>query len=274
MTLKGYPSDVSEEEWAFVAPYLTLMTEDAPQREHSLRQVFNALRWMVRSGSPWRYLPHDFPRWEAVYQQTQRWLKAGCFEAMVHDLRLALRVLQEREPTPTAAIYDSRVLSSTPESGQRAGYNGHKKRKGSKVHIAVDTLGHLLALKVTAANKDDCTQVEALSQELQEATGENVEIAYVDQVWIRVIAVKRQQNKPVSMALNWWWSNSKKLNVGLCCCPSVGWWSAALPGPRAFGAWLKIMNDCRRQSLGCTSWLLPVSCSNGASHSLQMHNTL
>jgi transposase len=78
------------------------------------------------------------------------------------------------------------VLSSTPESGEaesgeRAGYNGHKKRNGSKVHMAVDTVGHLLALKVTPANQDDRTQVEALSQELQEATGENVEIAYVDQ---------------------------------------------------------------------------------------------
>ena len=81
MADKGYPSDVSDEEWAFVAPYLTLMTEDAPQREHSLRKVFNALRWMVRSGSAWRFLPNDFPRWDVVYQQTQRWLRAGCFEA-------------------------------------------------------------------------------------------------------------------------------------------------------------------------------------------------
>ena len=84
------------------------------------------------------------------------------------------------KPIPGATIYDSRTLSSTPESGERAGYNGHKKVKGSKVHIAVHTLGHLLALKVTAANQDDRTQVEALSKELQEATGQNVEIAYVD----------------------------------------------------------------------------------------------
>jgi transposase len=201
MALKGYPSDVSDEEWAFVAPYLTLMTQDAPQREHSLREVFNALRWMVRSGSPWRYLPHDFPRWEAVYQQTQRWLKAGCFEAMVHDLRLALRVLQEREPAPRAAIYDSRVLSSTPESGQRAGYNGHKKRKGSKVHIAVDTLGHLLALKVTPANEDDRSQVEALSQDLQEATGENVEIAYVDQGYSGETAAEQANRQGIELVV-------------------------------------------------------------------------
>ncbi len=177
----GYPSDVSDEEWSFVAPYLTLMKEEAPQREHSLREVFNALRWMVRSGSPWRYLPNDFPRWEVVYQQTQRWIKAGCFESMVHDLRLALRALSGRDPAPSAAIYDSRVLRSTPESGGRAGYNGHKKTKGSKVHLAVDTLGYLLALKIGPANEDDRAQVEALSEELQEATGESVAIAYVDQ---------------------------------------------------------------------------------------------
>jgi transposase len=201
MALKSYPSDVSDEEWAFVAPYLTLMTQDAPQREHSLREVFNALRWMVRSGSPWRYLPNDFPRWEAVYQQTQRWLKAGCFEAMVHDLRLALRVLQEREPAPSAAIYDSRVLSSTPESGHRAGYNGYKKRKGSKVHIAVDTLGHLLALKVTAANEDDRTQVEALSEELQEATGESVEVAYVDQGYTGEEAAKHASKHGIELVV-------------------------------------------------------------------------
>ena len=201
MTFKGYPSDVSDAEWAFVAPYLTLMTEDAPQREHNLRDVFNALRWMVRSGSPWRYLPNNFPRWEAVYQQTQRWLKAGCFEAMVHDLRLALRVLQERQPTPTAAIYDSRVLSCTPESGQRAGYNGHKRRKGSKVHVAVDTLGHLLALKVTPAKEDDRTQVEALSQELQEVTGETVEIAYVDQGYSGEDAAAQAQKHGIELVV-------------------------------------------------------------------------
>jgi transposase len=66
------------------APYLTLVPEDAPQRVHNLREVFNALRWIVRAGAPWRMLPHDFPPWEAVYQQTRRWLRAGVFEAMVH----------------------------------------------------------------------------------------------------------------------------------------------------------------------------------------------
>jgi len=199
MSRKSYPSDVSDEEWAFVAPYLTLMTTDAPQRHHELREVFNALRWLVRTGSPWRYLPHDFPRWEVVYQQTQRWIAAGCFEAMVYDLRLALRVLNERKPTPTAAIYDSRTLASTPESGARAGYNGHKKVKGSKIHAAVDTLGHLLALKVTPANEDDRSQVAALSEELQEATGQSVQIAYVDQGYTGENAAEQAQKHGIEL---------------------------------------------------------------------------
>src|SRR5215203_4523798 len=91
-----YPSDVTDEEWAFCAPYLTLMKEDAPQREHSLRALFNAVRYMVRAGCPWRLIPNDLPPWHAVQQQAQRWIKAGCFEALAHDLRKLLRMLTEK----------------------------------------------------------------------------------------------------------------------------------------------------------------------------------
>jgi transposase len=179
-TRKPYPTDVSEEEWAFVAPYLALVRADAPQRVHDLREVFDALRWVVRAGAPWRMLPHDFPPWEAVYQQTQRWLAAGVFEAMVHDLRAVLRLAQGREAEPTAAVMDSRTLRSTPESGHRGGYDGAKRKKGSKIHAAVDTLGHLLALRVSPADEQDRARVEELARSVQEATGESVELAYVD----------------------------------------------------------------------------------------------
>src|SRR6186997_1323738 len=175
-----YPTDVSDEEWEFCVPYLTLMNEEAPQREHSLRAIFNALRWMGRAGCPWRLLPHDLPPWTAVHQQTLRWIRAGCFEAMAHDLRMVLRELSDRASQPTAVILDGRTVQSTPESGARAGYDGHKRRKGSKVHIAVDTLGHLLALKVTPANEQDRAQVGALSEAVQEATGQSVQLAFVD----------------------------------------------------------------------------------------------
>ncbi len=181
MDRKTYPSDVSDEEWAFVAPYLTLMTEDAPQRDYPLREVFNGLRYIVRGGIPWRMMPNDLPPWHTVYQQSQRWLKAAVFEMMVHDLRTLMRLAAGRKAEPTAAIFDSRTLQSSPESGEHAGYDGAKRRKGSKTHMAVDTLGHLLALLVTPANEQDRTQVGQLAQAVQEATGETVEVAFVDQ---------------------------------------------------------------------------------------------
>ena len=178
---RRYPTDVTDDEWAFVAPYLTLLPEDALQRKHDLRAVFNALRWIVRAGAPWRLLPHDFPRWELVYQQTQRWLAAGCFEALAHDLRMLARLAHGRRGQPSAVVLDSRTLQSTPESGARAGYDGAKRRRGTKVHVAVDTLGHLLTLLVTPADAQDRAQVGALAQAVQELTGETVELAYVDQ---------------------------------------------------------------------------------------------
>jgi len=177
----GYSSDVSDAEWEFCEPYLTLMSETAPQREYELRVIFNALRWFVRAGCPWRMMPNDLPPWTTVQQQSLRWIKAGCFEAMAHDLRIMARLAAHKEVNPTAVIIDSRTMQSTPESGDRAGYDGGKRRKGSKTHIAVDTLGHLLALQITPANEQDRAQVGALAKQLQELTQGSVQVAFVDQ---------------------------------------------------------------------------------------------
>ncbi len=205
-TRTDYPSDVSDEEWAFCAPHLTLMQEEAPQRDYPLRGLFNALRYMIRAGCPWRMIPNDLPPWSTVHQQAQRWIKAGCFEAMAHDLREVLRVAAEKPAQPSAVILDGRTLQSTPESGHRAGYDGYKRKKGSKVHAAVDTLGHLLALKVTPANEQERAQVGELVKEVQQVTGEKVEVAFVDQGYtgkepaaaaaqagVRLIVVKLEQ---------------------------------------------------------------------------------
>lgn len=180
-TKTNYPSDVTDEEWAFCAPYLTLMKEDAPQRDYTMRALFNAVRYMVRAGCPWRMIPNDLPPWHTVQQQALRWIKAGCFEAMTHDLREVLRECAQKQAQPSAVILDGRTLQSTPESGHRAGYDGYKRKKGSKVHAAVDTLGHLLALKVTRANEQERAQVGDLIKDVQEATGEKVEVAFADQ---------------------------------------------------------------------------------------------
>lgn len=96
---------------------------------------------------------------------------------MAHDLRSLLRLAQQREPSPSAVILDSRTVQSTTESGNRGGYDGAKRRRGSKVHIAVDTLGNLLALHVTPADEQDRHQVAELALQVQQATGETVELA-------------------------------------------------------------------------------------------------
>jgi transposase len=146
---KGYPEDVTDEEWAFVLPYLLLSWEDSQSRRHSLRELFNAVRYVVRMGKQWRSMPNDLPPWPAVYQQRRRWMDAGVFEILVADVQSLLREFGGRKGHPTAVCLDRRTLQSTPESGARAGRDGAKRRKGSKVHIAVDTLGHLMALTLT-----------------------------------------------------------------------------------------------------------------------------
>jgi transposase len=180
-TRKSYPSDISDAEWELLVPYLTLMREDAPQRLHPLRELFNAMRYVVKTGCQWRFLPHDFPPWEAVYQQARRWMQAKVFDGIAHDLRAVVRLIEDRESHPSAVILDARTMQSTPESGARAGFDGHKKKRGSKVHVAVDTLGNLLALTVTPANENERTQVQALTEQVQAVSDERVEIAFADQ---------------------------------------------------------------------------------------------
>src|SRR6476646_10347924 len=193
ITRKAYPSDVSDEEWALVAPYLTLLPEEAGQRAYALREVFNGLRYIVKTGAPWRWMPNDLPPWAAVYQQAQRWLAAGCFEQLAHDLRAVLRQAAGRAEDPSAAIVDSRTLRSSPESGERAGYDGAKRKRGSKLHLAVDTPGHVVALHVTSADADDRGEVGRLAADVQAETGGHVEKGFVDQGYTGARAAEASQ---------------------------------------------------------------------------------
>lgn len=223
-TRKAYPSDVSDDEWAFVAPYLTLMTQNAPQREHPMREVFNALRLLVRTGWPWRYLPNDLPPWYSVYQHTHRWIRAGCFESIVYELRAMLRLAQGRTKQPSAAILDGRTLQSSIESGARAGFDGHKKKRGSKVHMAVDTLGHLLAVLVTPANEQERTQVATLAKAVQETTQRSVPSGASHwRMWIRATQALRLLRPPKSKGWRWKWSDCLKPRRVLFFCLGAGW---------------------------------------------------
>jgi transposase len=198
-TRKSYPSDVSDAEWTFLLPYLTLMRPNVPQRSHDMREVFNAIRYVVKTGCQWRMLPHDLPDWTVAYQQARRWIQAGVFEQIVHDLRICVRLLQGRNEQPSGVILDGRTLQSTPESGARGGYDGAKKKKGSKVHAVVDTLGNLLALKVTAANEQERQQVAELAERVQEVTGGTVEIGYVDQGYTGESAAQQASDNGIQL---------------------------------------------------------------------------
>lgn len=181
MTQRGDPSDVDDDTYLFLLPSLLLSSKDTRQRKYPIRSVLNALLWVARTGAQWAYLPHDLPPAETVRQQAHRGFEAGCFENAAHDLCLLSRVEKARNGEPTAIIIDSRTLQSTPESGHRARVDGAKKRKGTKLDRAVDTLGHLLAVLTTPANEQDRAQVFDLCLEVQEATGVKVEVAYADQ---------------------------------------------------------------------------------------------
>ena len=168
----------------------------------------SGLRYIVRTGAHWRMLPHDVPPWPVVSQQTRRWRAAGGFETLVENLRVLVRLTAKRRGQPTAAILDRRTLHSTPERGARAGYDGRKRRKrrkGAKGHLAVDPLGNLLTLLVTPANEPtnepDRAQVAALATQMQEVTGERVELAYVAQGYTgeQLAAAAAQHGMPLAV---------------------------------------------------------------------------
>ena len=177
------------------------MREDAPQRLHPLRELFNAMRYVVKTGCQWRFLPHDFPPWEAVYQQARRWMQAKVFDEIAHDLRAVVRLIEDRESHPSAVILDARTMQSTPESGSRVGFDGHKKKRDSKVHVAVDTLGNLLALTVTPANENERTQVQALTEQVQAVSAERVEL----RLPIRATPAQSRRRPPKGKASSWSW---------------------------------------------------------------------
>jgi hypothetical protein len=162
-----------------------------------------------------------------------------------------LREFAGRNAKPTAMILDSRTLRSTPESGARAGYDGAKRRKGSKVHAAMDTLGHLLARHVTAADRQDRAQVERLAAEVQQITGDHVELAYVDQGYTGQAAEEAAASR------------------------DAGWWKEASPGPRASADSPETTNASPRRSPDTTTSPSHGSCSPTCSnYSAQVHNRL
>ncbi len=172
---------MSDDAWAFVAPSLTLMRPGPPQRVHQPREVSNALRWIVRISAQRRMLPTHSPPWEAVSHHTRRWIEAGCVDDMIHDLRAVLRWGEDRADGSTVVLSDSRTVQSSPASGAQAGYDGHDPRRGSKIHLAVGHPGAPPGAVGPPGQGAGPGTGWALAEAVQEATGEYVEVAFVDQ---------------------------------------------------------------------------------------------
>lgn len=151
---QSYPSDLNDREWQKVEPHLPPPSKRGRPLEYSLREIINAILYVLRSGCSWRMMPHDLPPWQTVYYHFNKWRKDGTWERLNTALREELRQAEGREKTPSAGIIDSQSVKTTAVKGER-GYDAGKKVNGRKRHVLVDTLGLVLYVIVTVASIQD-----------------------------------------------------------------------------------------------------------------------